>query len=103
MRNVPGAVIFSLGETFLESLHLDLKCEADLLLLVEFSGEVGKALLMAVFEAFKISTQLLDLGLHVAGLIGMRRCCIWSTYDKTTHNHTQFRHAMTSHRSFVAC
>jgi len=57
------------GQTFLESLHLDLKIKTDLLLFIKFGCEFGKTLLVGTFEAVKVAAKLLDLGVQVTRLI----------------------------------
>jgi len=66
--NVSGIVKVLVGQTFLESLHLDLKGETNLLLLVQFGGQVGEAFLLRASEVLKIAAKLLDLRVQVTGL-----------------------------------
>jgi len=58
-------------QTFLESLNFDLNVEANLLFLVEFGGKAIEVLLLCASEVFKIAAKLLQLGMHVARVVGM--------------------------------
>ena len=60
-------------QAFFESLDLDLEGEPDLLLLVQFGSQVVEALLVRALEIFEIAAQLLQPGVDVAGVVGMRR------------------------------
>ena len=64
------------GQTFLQSLDLDLEVETYLLLLVQLGCEFSEALLLSALEAVQVAAELLDLGVQVATIGTLpRRIC----------------------------